>query len=479
MTGAILDSTGLAVMLAYLGSLLIIGWWANRASKEQSARDYYLAGSSLGVVSLFFTLYATQYSGNTLLAAPGKAYRTGFDGLAIVFAIMGVVLVYSSFAPALNRLARRHNFITVADFVRWRYRSTGLLAAVNLVLVVTLVTYALGNFKAIGLLLESVSGGAISFPMGILLLGLIMGIYESMGGMRGVVWTDVLQGMMLLVGCLAIYFAVAAVGPADSITRVPVFLSALGGYFSNEVQPVRFLSLVLLIAVGAAVYPQAIQRIYAARDPAVLRRSYRLMFFMPLLTTLPMLLVGMSVAQWQPDLGLQDSERVVIIAIQQVVEVLPELTWLLILCLAAALAAIMSTIDSALLSLGSILTLDVMGGRGQHTSSAASLRTSRLTSWLLMMLVALLAIVLPQTIWALMVFKFELLIQLAPALILGVRNPDLSARQVLAGILAGIVVAVSLKLSLTEPVLGVHSGIWGLLVNLLVVFILPQRRTLH
>ena len=100
MTGAILDASGLAVMLAYLTSLLIIGWWANRASKESSARDYYLAGSSLGVVSLFFTLYATQYSGNTLLAAPGKAYRTGFDGLAIVLAIMGVVLVYSSFAPA-------------------------------------------------------------------------------------------------------------------------------------------------------------------------------------------------------------------------------------------------------------------------------------------------------------------------------------------------------------------------------------------
>jgi Na+/proline symporter len=114
-----------------------------------------------------------------------------------------------------------------------------------------------------------------------------------------------------------------------------------------------------------------------------------------------------------------------------------------------------------------------MDGRGQRASSAASLRTSRLTSWILMLLVAVLAIVLPQTIWALMVFKFELLIQLAPAIILGVRRPSLSAPQVLAGMLAGVLVAVACKVLLAQPVLDVHSGIWGLLANLLVVSVFP------
>jgi Na+/proline symporter len=476
VTGGILGAAGLAVMLAYLASLLLIGWWANRASREESARDYYLAGSSLGMVSLFFTLYATQYSGNTLLAAPGKAYRTGFDGLAIVLAVMGVVLVYSSFAPALNRLARRHEFITVADFVRWRYRSNSLLIAVNTVLVATLVTYALGNFKAIGLLLESVSGGAISFPAGILLMALIMGMYESMGGMRGVVWTDVLQGLMLLVGCLVIYFAVVAVSPEDSIVRGPALFAALGSYFREDVQPASFISLVFLIAVGAAVYPQAVQRIYAARDEAVLRRSYRMMFFIPLVTTLPMLLVGMSVAEWQPGLSLADSEQVVIIAIQHVAGILPGLGWLLILCLAAALAAIMSTIDSALLSLGSILTRDMPGNRLRAADSAASLRKSRVVSWLLMMLMALLAILLPQSMWALMVFKFELLIQLAPALILGVRLPALGAGAVFAGLAAGAVVVIGMEALPGANPLAVHSGIWGLGANLLVLWLYPGSR---
>ena len=119
--GAVLDGLGLAAVLTYLASLLVIGWLANRSRGAAGARDFYLAGSSLGLVSLFFTLYATQYSGNTLLAAPGKAYRTGFDGLAIMFAVMGVVLVYTTFAVRLNKLAREHRFITVADFISWRF----------------------------------------------------------------------------------------------------------------------------------------------------------------------------------------------------------------------------------------------------------------------------------------------------------------------------------------------------------------------
>jgi len=459
------------VVLAYLSSLLLIGWLANRASRESSARDYYLAGSSLGVVSLFFTLYATQYSGNTLLAAPGKAYRTGFDGLAIVFAIMGVVLVYRSYAPALNRLARRHRFITVADFLRWRYQSTPLLAVANVILILTLTTYALGNFKAIGLLLDSVSGGAISFPVGILLLALIMGVYESLGGMRGVVWTDVLQGTMLLLGCLIIFAAVSAVSPAQSVTHAPALMEALGRYFGEEIEPLNFASLVVLIAVGAAVYPQAIQRIYAARNTTVLRRSYGFMFFMPLITTLPMILVGMSVAEWQPGLPAVDSERVVIIAIQNVVQFFPALGWLLILCLAAALAAIMSTIDSALLTLGSILTRDLFAGKTASADAVHSLRASRRTSWLLMMIIAVLAIVLPQTIWALMVFKFELLIQLAPAIILGVRWSGLGAPSALAGIICGVIVATGMKVLLPAEPLGIHPGVWGLLVNIVVLFL--------
>ena len=349
-------------------------------------------------------------------------------------------------------------------------------------------SYALGNFKAVGLLLESASGGAISFALGVGLLAVIMAIYESVGGgggMRAVVWTDVLQGVILMLGCLLIFFAVYTISDQSSVTHAPQLMVSLRDYFVEQWHVVNFASLVFLIAVGAAVYPQAIQRIYAARSDTTLVRSYRLMFFMPLLTSFPMILVGMSVAEWLPSLPVEASEQVIILAINRVVEVHPMMTWLLILCLGAALAAIMSTIDSALLSLGSLITSDVLGPRLVGRDAKALHRFSRVISWVLMVVVALMAVVLPQTIWALMVLKFELLIQVAPAIILGVHSSHVDARAVLGGLVMGCVVTIGLKLSRYlvfwgladwSQVGGIHSGVWGLLANVLTVLLMPRQR---
>lgn len=460
MKDALLGNFGIAFIGLYLASLLLIGWLANRARIENSLKDYYLAGSSLGSVSLFFTLYATQYSGNTLFAIPGNAYRNGFIGLNVAAAVMFVVVVYFFFAGKLNTLAKKHGFVSVGDFVTWRYNSKSLLVAVNIIGILTLVSYALGNFKAIGLLLETASDGAIPFAGGIILLAFIMAIYESLGGLRGVVWTDIIQGSLLFLGCLLLFFAVLNLGPTDGGRALG---SGLNHYFTQDFEPISFFSVVFLVGIGAAVYPQAIQRIYIAKSPKVLRQSYYGLFFMPLLTTVPMILVGVMVADWLPGLSATDSENVVVYAIGEIAADFPALSWLLVLYLAAAVAAIMSTIDSALLSLGSTIIKDIVS---DGASDQARLhQASRLTSWALMAVIAVLAIILPQTIWDLMIFKFELLIQIAPAIILGVRNPSIPAKAVFGGLLAGVTVAVSLKLTGSAP-LGIHAGLWGLFANL-------------
>lgn len=468
----LLDTSGLVFIGLYLASLLAIGWLANRARKENSLNDYYLAGSSLGSVSLFFTLYATQYSGNTLFAIPGNAYRNGFVGLNVAAAVMFIVIVYFAFAGRLNKLAKKHGFVSVGDFITWRYASKPLLIAVNIIGIVTLVSYALGNFKAIGLLMETASGGVIPFAAGIIILGFVMAVYESLGGLRGVIWTDIIQGSMLFLGCILLFFAVLHLGPESN----PQTLSdGFTDFFTTDFQPVGFFSVMLLVGIGAAVYPQAIQRIYIAKNPETLRRSYYALFFMPLLTTVPMILVGVMVADWIPGLGAQQSENVVIYAVGEIARTYPAVSWLLILYLGAAVAAIMSTIDSALLSLGSTIIKDFWAKRGNNQEVDLH-KASRTTSWVLMTIIAILAIVLPQTIWALMIFKFELLIQIAPAIIIGVRHSNVSARSILFGLILGCAVAVVLKLSgytaldISAP-FGVQAGLWGLVANLCGVFL--------
>ena len=362
MNAPLLDTRGIVVVLIYLLSLLGLGFLANRASKESNLKDYYLAGSSLGIVGLFFTLYATQYSGTSLFATPGKAYRGGVIALSMLFGMMGIIFVYSVIGPTLIAY-QRTSICDGGDFVLWRFENKGLLVMMNIVFIITLTNYTLANLKAIGFLLESATGGGVSFAAGICLVCWIMAMYESLGGMRSVVWTDIIQGVLLMFGCLLVFIFLQAFHEPERMITPKVFTSEVKSFFSHSTNTGNFVSLSLLIALGAAVYPQAIQRIYAATDVPTLRRSYQMLLLMPLVTVLPLILIGMSATEWFPDLSPQESERVVILAINQLAEQLPTVSWLLILYLSAAIAAIMSTIDSALLSLGSIVSKDIIARR--------------------------------------------------------------------------------------------------------------------
>ena len=104
-----LDAAGLAFIGGYLVILLGIGYWSYRARRTNSMRDFYLAGDGIGFVVLLLTLYATQYSGNTLFGFPGKTYRIGYSWLIAVHFMTAIVCVYVFFAPQLHRLSQRHS----------------------------------------------------------------------------------------------------------------------------------------------------------------------------------------------------------------------------------------------------------------------------------------------------------------------------------------------------------------------------------
>ena len=121
------------------------------------------------------------------------------------------------------------------------------------------------------------------------------------------------------------------------------------------------MSFVLLVGLGAAIYPQAIQRVYAARDVGILKRSLATMAFMPLVTALVSVMIGLLMAAHLPDLekefvgtGAIPSETVLT---QMCLEIMQQSVfgyWLVVIVFASLLAAVMSTADSALLSISSV-----------------------------------------------------------------------------------------------------------------------------
>jgi SSS family solute:Na+ symporter len=115
--------------------------------------------------------------------------------------MMSIVGDYLLFAPRLQALASRFKFLTLGDYLQHRYSDRRITLLATILATWALANYILSNLKAIGFIVETTTGGRISFVHGILLLSLIMVIYKTLGGFRSVAWTDAIQGVILLAGC--------------------------------------------------------------------------------------------------------------------------------------------------------------------------------------------------------------------------------------------------------------------------------------
>ncbi|MDH5672054.1 MAG: sodium:solute symporter family protein [Myxococcales bacterium] len=469
---ALLDSGGYGVVALYFVLLFGVGIAGRLARREDSLADFYLGGRALGPLVLFLTLYATQYSGLTLVGFAGNAYRQGYAFLVAVTFGCSIMGGYLMIAPRLHALSKTHGFVTPGDFLQQRYGDRTLTLCATAIFVFALASYILSNLKAIGFVVSAATGGRVGFTEGIVLLAFLMVLYETLGGMRAVAWTDVIQGSILLVSCILIFAAVlhhhgglaqhAALlaEQAPQKWQAPDLRGKLG-----------WSSTLLLVSFGVSIYPHAVQRIYAARDALALRRSLSLMLLMPFVTTLLMILLGILGAARFPGLSRGESEQIVLHVLLDLVTARPEFSLLVVVLVCATVAAIMSTVDSALLSIASLVTQDLYAllrpDAGQKQLTAFGKRFS----WALMALLVYLAVALPQTLWRLTEVKLEVLCQAAPAVFLGLHRPEVPARAVLLGMGAGLGLTLVLLLGdlLGLPVvakpLGVHAGVWGVALN--------------
>jgi SSS family transporter len=461
---------GIAVIGGYLVLLLGVGYWAKRKSTGETLSDFYLAGRGLGLAVLFLTLYATQYSGNTLLGFSGKGYTIGFAWLMSVQFMTAIVVAYLALAPRLSVLSREKNLVTPGDYVMLRYGRPGLTVCVTLIMIFVCGNFAVAQLKAMGKFFVALSGGELDLWVGVVTLALVMVVYETLGGMRAVAWTDALQGVILL-AAFAVLMLVLRVefGPLSEVTErlaasSPEHVIRPDGDMLRE-----WVSWIVLFGLGASCYPMAIQRLYAARDQRTLRRSVALMAFMPLATTFVALVVGLYAAVHLVD-ALPDSDAALPTLCTLIIERSPIGPALVLILFAAFLAALMSTADSALLSLASMATRDLYA---RHLAPQADERhlamVSKVVSWVVMACLVGLALVDMGGLIRILEMKLEMLVQVAPAFFLGPHS-RVRGVSVLVGLIVGVCVTLLLAWLGYSKIAGMHAGSLALVLNVVSVF---------
>ncbi|MFP4625805.1 MAG: sodium:solute symporter family protein [Natronomonas sp.] len=347
----------LGIIVAYLVVVLGVGLVAYRVT-ERTAEDYFLASRSFGTLVLLFTVFATLLSAFTFFGGPDIAYLTGPEWIlvmglmdGIIFAILWYVVGYKQWL-----LGRLHGYVTLGEMLGDRFDSTGLRALVAGVSLFWLFPYVMLQQIGAGGAIQALTGGAISFWVGATLITVFMIIYVVLAGMRGIAWTDALQGafMLAMVWSALIWILTAAGGigvPTAGLEADASHFLALGSDFYT---PGTMLTFAISIAFGVAMFPQVNQRFFTARSEAVFKRSFALWPVLVLLLFVPAFLLG----AWAKGLGIvadiPAGDNVLPILLAEYVP-----GWFAALVIAGAIAAMMSSSDSMLLSGSSYFTRDL------------------------------------------------------------------------------------------------------------------------
>jgi len=351
-------SLQLGIIVGYLLVALGVGLAAYRVT-DRAAEDFYLASRTFGTVVLLFTVFATLLSAFTFFGGPDTAYAFGpewilvmglMDGL--IFAILWYVVGYKQWL-----LGQRHGYVTLGELLGHRFGSRAIRALVAVVSLFWLFPYVMLQQIGAGGALAALTDGTVPFAAGATLVTGFMIAYVVLAGMRGIAWTDTLQGAFMLCTVWAAlgWVLVAVDGGVGTINAGlaatnPEFLALGGGFYSPE----TMLTFAVSIAFGVAMFPQVNQRFFTAASETVLKRSFALWPVLVLVLFVPAFLLG----TWgrglglEADIGAGESILPVILA-----EYTP--AWFAALVVAGAVAAMMSSSDSMLLSGSSYFTRDI------------------------------------------------------------------------------------------------------------------------
>lgn len=353
----------IAAFICYAGIMIFIGISFYKKSAG-SMSDYFLGGRQLNPWVAAFSAQASDMSGWLLMGLPGAVYAfgTGQIWIAVGLAI-GTALNWLLVARRLRRYSiHAGDSITIPQYFENRFHDEShiLRAASGIFIVIFFAVYAASAFVAGGMLFSQVFG--IDYQLALAISAALILIYTFLGGFAAVSWTDLIQGLLMVVAITTVpIIAFASIGGAQGMEgALPAgFLNVLSG---ADGQPLSAVSIISQLAWGLGYFgmPHILIRFMAIKDDKSVSHSSRIAIIWVVISLTFAVLLALVGAAFVP--GLADSETVFIQMIQKVFmgeNAVVRAPFIGGLFLCGILAAIMSTADSQLLVTASSLSGDI------------------------------------------------------------------------------------------------------------------------
>lgn len=348
--------TRIAVIAGYFSVVLAIGFIA-RTRWRSTPEEYYLAGRRLRGLVLLGTMAATNFSAFTVFGASGAGYRDGYAFFPIVgFGTGFMALTFWLIGRKVWELGKTNNLVTPPELVNTLYDSRPLSLLFAAVMIVFTIPY---------LALQPMAGGYILHQLfnipqaaGATIITLAIVAYIFRGGLRAVVWTDVFQGLLMVVLMItALLLVVQHYGGFSSANEAirqasPDLMARPGG--QGRFGPALWFSFIMLWFFCDPMFPQLFQRFFSAKDTKAIKST---MLFYPFVCTIVFILpVTLGVLGHLSVSGLagKEADQILLLMLREICG-----DFMGTLVMSAGLAALMSTMDSQLLTLSSIFMRDI------------------------------------------------------------------------------------------------------------------------
>ena len=428
------------VIAAYFVVLAGIAYWAARREKKLSS-DYFLAGRDVGWLAVGASLFASNIGSEHLVGLAGTGAASGLAvGHFELLASFILLLLGWLFVP----FYLRSGVYTMPEFLERRYNPASRAYFTWVSIVGYVLTKISVTLFAGGIVMRAVTG--LDFWTSAAILIVVTGIYTLLGGLRAVIYTEVMQTVVLIGGSAALTIVgLGAVGGWSGLeARMPADFFSMWKPSSHPDFP--WTGIVFGAPILGVWYwctdQVIVQRVLAARNIQEARRGTIFAGFLKILPLFIFVLPGIIAAALYQDVAAGGADSAYPLLVTRL---LP--AGVKGLVLAGMLAALMSSLASAFNSSSTLLTWDVYRKWRPDASEQRLVAVGRVTTVILVILglawIPFMKYVSPQLYIYLQSIQAYIAPPIAACFLLGILNPRLNGRGALAALWSGFVIGMA------------------------------------
>ena len=206
------DTIILVSVALYLLVCVGVGAWALR--RTRSTREFFMAGRDLGVMLTAFAVFSSTLSGFGFVGGPGLVYRMGMSSVwMVVCSGIGYVVSFSLLAKRIRLFAELRECISLPDVVAARYRSESVRGWVSVAILLGVMGYLATQIKAMAVVMQDILQQSaflpgISLELCVFISCAVLVFYSVTGGIVASVYTDLIQGAVMIVAAVLVFFTV-------------------------------------------------------------------------------------------------------------------------------------------------------------------------------------------------------------------------------------------------------------------------------